>query len=76
MVLKLNLGRLDGCRLYSQAYDGNGKLGWLPALESRTVPEEEADSYLQRLTARDPDVWVVEIDSRDGLPPFHDQPIG
>lgn len=70
VVLKLNLGRTEGCRLLTQAYGPDGQPGWLPALEGRLVPETEADAYLQRLIASDADAWVVEIDSRDGSHPF------
>ena len=70
VVLKLNLGRAEGSRILSQAYGPDGNPGWLPALEGRLVPEAEADAYLARLIERDSDVWVVEIESRDGSHPF------
>lgn len=56
VVLKLNMGRQTGCRVLSQAYSSDGELGWLLALDGRTVPEDEADAYLQRVIARDDDV--------------------
>jgi len=70
VALKLNMGRAAGCRVLTQAYDLEGEGGWLPALDGRAVPEAEADAYLQRLTSRDNDIWVVEIESRDGSHPF------
>ncbi len=70
VVLKLNMGRMAGCRVLTQAYSADGELGWLSALEGRSVPEDEADAYLQRLIERDNDVWVIELESRDGTHPF------
>lgn len=76
VVLKLNMGREAGCRLLTQAYSPDGMAGWLPALEGRAVPEAEADAYIARAIDRDPDIWVVEIESRDGSHPFEGQLLG
>lgn len=76
VILKLNMGRVAGCKLLTQAYDMDGTPGWLPALEGRAVPEAEADAYLQRQINRDSDVWVVEIESRDGSHPFPGKLLG
>jgi hypothetical protein len=65
VILKVN--RLDlGCRVLVQTRDLDGVLSWMPALNGDLVPEPEADSYISRQTARDPDLWVVEIEARDG----------
>ena len=65
VILKVN--RLEaGCRVLTQTRDLDGDLAWLPALGGALVPEAEADDYITRQTARDPDIWVVEIESRDG----------
>lgn len=69
MLLKLN--QLDlGCRVLSQMRDIDGKLGWMPALKGELVAEREADEYIERAVKRDPDLWVVEVESRDGSHPF------
>ena len=34
------------------------------------VDQETADSYVARQVARDPDLWVVEFDTPDLVPPF------
>ncbi len=70
VILKIFRGRSEGCTILSRAYGPEGEIGWLPALDGRAVPEPEADDYLARLIARDPDVWVIEIESRDGSYPF------
>ena len=65
VILKVN--RLDlGCRVLSQTRDLDGVLCWLAALDGRLVSESEADDYIARQTARDPDLWVVEVETRDG----------
>ena len=69
LVLKIN--QFDrGCRVLSQALDMDGTLGWLAAFSGGLVPETEADDYIVRATGRDPDLWVVEIESPDGWHPF------
>jgi len=69
LVLKIN--QFDrGCRVLSQALDMDGALGWLAAFSGKLVPEAEADDYIARAVSRDPDLWVVEIESRDGWHPF------
>ncbi len=65
VILKVN--RLDrGCRVLVQTRDLDGVLCWMPALKGELVPEADADDYITRQTARDPDLWVVEVESRDG----------
>lgn len=65
VILKVN--RLDlGCRVLTQSRDLDGVLSWMPALKGELVPEREADDYISRQTARDPDLWVVEVEARDG----------
>lgn len=65
VVLKVN--RFDlGCRVLTQTRDLDGVLCWFPAFDGRLVPEVEADDYISRQAARDPDLWVVEVETRDG----------
>lgn len=69
LLLKLNQLE-DGCRVLTQARDLDGRLAWLAAFKGELVPEAEADAYIGRAVARDPDLWVVEIEHRDGWHPF------
>lgn len=69
VLLKLNLLE-QGCRLLNQTRDLEGRLCWLAALDGGLVPEADADDYIARATTRDPDLWVIEIESRDGWHPF------
>jgi hypothetical protein len=69
VLLKLYLGA-EGCRLLNRVSDAEGRLAWMAALNGKTVPEAEADAYIQRQRQRDPDLWVVEIEDRLGRNPF------
>ena len=69
LLLKINLLE-NGCRVLSQARDLDGNLGWLGAFKGASVPEPEADAYIERAVSRDPDLWVVEIEDRKGVNPF------
>ena len=48
-----------------------GKLRWVDALPKDPTPSEtDADAYITRTSARDPDLWVIEIEDRNGANPF------
>lgn len=62
VLLKVNT--LDGeAEIYSPARDGEGELIWLA--KGRQA-EAEADAYIEKQRAFDPDIWVVEIEDREG----------
>lgn len=69
LLVKLNLLE-QGCRVLTQVRDPEGRLAWLPALQGRLVPDAEADDYIARAVKRDPDLWVVEVEDRQGRNPF------
>ncbi|NNE84438.1 MAG: DUF1491 family protein [Alphaproteobacteria bacterium] len=71
VALKLNQ-REAGCRVLTQGRDADGKLTWFAALDGALVDEAEADAYLERTASRDPDIWIIEIEHRDGWHPFED----
>ena len=72
VVLKLN--RLDGHVLVlSQARRGEGDLVWARPLGDWT-DEARAGAYLDKQRKYDPDLWIVEIEDRQGRA-FVDEPI-
>lgn len=64
-VLVKVLNRSDGtARLYAEATQGDGERIWMrPALSDQ---EPDLDRYIERAARIDPDVWVVEIEDREG----------
>ena len=58
----------QGYRLLVQARDAAGALGWLEV--GSALPAAEAAAYVERAVARDPDLWVGEIEDREGRNPF------
>ena len=69
ILLKLYAPGL-GARLLQQQRDEDGVLGWLALFDGQTVEEATTDDYVRRALDRDPDLWVVEIESRDLRNPF------
>lgn len=65
-MIVLKVAQPGGSRLYSQSRNMAGKLGWLAALGGDLVTEADAAAYIERQVKRDPDLWVIEVESRDG----------
>lgn len=70
VLLKINTLEPDGCTVLSQQRDLYGKMGWMPVFSGGPVAESEADNYIRRALGRDPDLWVIEIEDREGKNPF------
>lgn len=51
-------------RLYSEAFGPDGERLWMQPVESEF--ESELDDYLQRQIRYDPDLWIIEIEDREG----------
>ncbi len=68
-VLVLLRGK-GGMVVLSQLRATDGALAWMRASGAAPVAEEVADAYVARQRQRDPDLWVVEFESPDFVPPF------
>ena len=50
-------------RLYSEAFGADGERLWIQPVAGT---ESELDAYIERQRGYDPDLWVVEIEDRQG----------
>jgi hypothetical protein len=62
IVLKLN-ARETGCTVLAEARRPDGTAVWMRATGAAPVPEADADAYIARQRNRDPDLWVLEIET-------------
>ncbi len=62
VVLKLN-ARDEGCLVLAQARGTDGELVWMRATGPAPVAEADAEAYIARQRQRDPDMWVLEIET-------------
>lgn len=60
----------EGLVVLSQVRDAEGRPAWLRGSGAAPVNQETADSYVDRQVKRDPDLWVLEFDAPDFVPPF------
>jgi hypothetical protein len=68
-ILVVLRGR-DGVSVLAQTRTPDGRPAWTRATGSAPVEQEAADAYLARQQNFDPDLWVLEFESPDLLPPF------
>ena len=62
----IKISRLDGtCTVLNQARDSQGERVWARPL-GESSDEEKANAYFERQIKYDPDLWIVEIEDRDG----------
>jgi hypothetical protein len=65
VIVKIAL--LDGtARVWSCSYGRDGGRRWVHATGKDLVSDADAEAYAARARARDSDLWVVEIEDREG----------
>lgn len=70
-MILLKVDRLDGTvQVLVQSRDLEGRAGWMSAGRGEAMDEAEAGAYTERALARDRDLWVVAVESRQGWHPF------
>ncbi len=73
VLIKLNT-LTAGCSVLQLAPSLDGSRTWLRATGSELVAEADADAYIDRQVNVDPDLWVLEIEDREGRH-FLDDPV-
>jgi hypothetical protein len=69
VIVKLNL--LDGTfKVLSQTRDMESSVAWMAAQRGALLSEADATAYIDRQVKRDPDLWVIEIEDKQGRNPF------
>lgn len=69
-VLAVLRNRNGGLVVLSQVRRMDGEAAWMRATGAEPVDQATADAYVARQVSRDPDLWVLEFDTRDLTPPF------
>lgn len=70
----LKIAKLDGTVLVlNQVRDANGELAWAQPLSGWT-DEKRATEWCDKQVKFDPDLWIVEIEDREGRT-FVDEPV-
>jgi hypothetical protein len=65
VLVKVSL--LNGtARVWSAAYGDEGQRRWVRATGAAVVPDADAEAYIARARARDSDLWVIEVEDREG----------
>ncbi len=68
-VLVILRGRTGNVAL-TQFRDMQGELAWMRGTGPEPVSEQTTDAYVKKQVSYDPDLWVIEFDAPDYLPPF------
>jgi hypothetical protein len=72
----VRLADRDGTRILVQVRDLEGRLAWMGVKDGAVLPNLDADAYVDRAIDRDSDLWVIEVETRDGENPFEKEIVG
>ena len=68
-VLVVLRGR-DGLTVLSRLRDAGAEVAWMRGTGAAPVDQAAADAYVARQATFDPDIWVLEFETPDLVPPF------
>jgi hypothetical protein len=68
VLIVLNARR--GLCVLSQIRTSDGTAAWMRATGPEPIDQAAADAYVTRQLRFDPDLWVIEFEAPDLLPPF------
>lgn len=66
VILRARTGNV----VLTQFRDAAGELAWMRGTGQEPVSEEATDAYVKKQISYDADLWVIEFDAADHLPPF------
>ena len=64
LMLKINL--LNGTAVVLTSTRYNDEHVWIPTQSGEPIPDREADLYLEKQRQIDPDLWILEIEDKQG----------
>ncbi len=65
-ALMIRQNHLDGTStLHARRYTMENEAEWQPVSGDVPIPDAEADTTIEKRAATDPDLWVIEVETRD-----------
>ncbi len=74
-ILVVLRGR-EGMTILSQVRAAAAETAWMRGTGDAPVEQAVIDEYVGRQVRRDPDLWVIEFEAPDMLPPFEAKIVG